>query len=285
MAEPLTLFHLSDIHFGLEDRAALAAVSAEIAQRRPAAVLITGDLTMRARRREFAAASEWIAALEVPVTVEVGNHDLPYFNPWERFTDPYRRFRKVEALLEKQLTLPGIAVIPLLTTVKAQWRWPWSEGCVTKHALDHTLAAIDRVPAGTRVLVTAHHPLSERSPRGELLTIGGDRALAALAQRGVTAVLSGHVHDPFDLIANTPKGPLRMIGAGTLSKRIRSTPASFNELTITPDAITVQVRNFAAVPSADMQLDAIPKDALPPRDPADPVAPVDAVPAIDPPVH
>ena len=285
MAEPLTLFHLSDIHFGLEDRAALAAVSAEIAQRRPAAVLITGDLTMRARRREFAAASEWIAALEVPVTVEVGNHDLPYFNPWERFTDPYRRFRKVEALLEKQLTLPGIAVIPLLTTVKAQWRWPWSEGCVTKHALDHTLAAIDRVPAGTRVLVTAHHPLSERSPRGELLTIGGDRALTALAQRGVTAVLSGHVHDPFDLIANTPKGPLRMIGAGTLSKRIRSTPASFNELTITPDAITVQVRNFAAVPSADMQLDAIPKDALPPRDPADPVAPVDAVPAIDPPVH
>ena len=285
MAEPLTLFHLSDIHFGLEDRAALAAVSAEIAQRRPAAVLITGDLTMRARRREFAAASEWIAALAVPVTVEVGNHDLPYFNPWERFTDPYRRFRKVEALLEKQLMLPGIAVIPLLTTVKAQWRWPWSEGCVSKSALARTLAAIDQVPAGSRVLVTAHHPLSERSPRGELLTIGGDRAMAALAQRGVAAVLSGHVHDPFDLTADTPNGPLRMIGAGTLSHRIRSTPASFNELTIVDGAITVNVRNSAAVSTADMQLGAIPKDALPPRNPADPVAPVDAVPAVDPPVH
>ena len=285
MAEPLTLFHLSDIHFGLEDRAALAAVSAEITRRRPAAVLITGDLTMRARRREFAAASEWIAALDVPVTVEVGNHDLPYFNPWERFTDPYRRFRKVEALLEKQLMLPGIAVIPLLTTVKAQWRWPWSEGCVSRSALEHTLAAIERVPAGTRVLVTAHHPLSERSARGELLTIGGDRAMAALAQRGVSAVLSGHVHDPFDLIADTANGPLRMIGAGTLSHRIRSTPASFNELTITPDAILVKVRNSEAVSTADMQLRAVPKDALPPRDPADPVAPVDAVPAVDPPVH
>ena len=285
MAEPLTLFHLSDIHFGLEDRAALAAVSAEIAQRRPAAVLITGDLTMRARRREFAAASEWIGALDVPVTVEVGNHDLPYFNPWERFTDPYRRFRKVEALLEKQLMLPGIAVIPLLTTVKAQWRWPWSEGCVSRSALEHTLAAIERVPAGTRVLVTAHHPLSERSARGELLTIGGDRAMAALAQRGVAAVLSGHVHDPFDLIAETPHGPLRMIGAGTLSHRIRSTPASFNELTITDTGITVKVRNSESVPTADMQLGAIPKDVLPPRDPADPVAPVDAVPAVDPPVH
>lgn len=285
MAEPLTLFHLSDIHFGLEDRGALAAVSAEIAQRRPAAVLITGDLTMRARRREFAAASEWIATLAVPVTVEVGNHDLPYFNPWERFTDPYRRFHKLESLLEKQLMLPGIAVIPLLTTVKAQWRWPWSEGCVSRSALARTLAAIDQVPAGTRVLVTAHHPLRERSPRGELLTIGGDRAMAALAQRGVAAVLSGHVHDPFDLIADTPNGPLRMIGAGTLSRRIRSTPASFNELTIVDGAITVNVRNSAAVSTADMQLGAIPKDALPPRDPADPVAPIDAVPAVDPPVH
>ena len=39
------------------------------------AVLITGDLTMRARSHEFAAACDWIGALDVPVTVEVGNHD------------------------------------------------------------------------------------------------------------------------------------------------------------------------------------------------------------------
>ena len=285
MPEPITLFHLSDIHFGLEDRNALDGVVAAIAQKRPAAVLITGDLTMRARHREFAAAREWIAALDVPVTVEVGNHDLPYFDLWERFTNPYKRFLGVEDLLEKPLALPGIAVIPLLTTVKAQWRWPWSEGLVSDRALAETLAAIDKVPTGTRVLVTAHHPLTERSPRGQLLTIGGTRALAALAGRGVAAVLSGHVHDPFDLVAQTAKGPLRMIGAGTLSKRIRSTPASYNELTITADTITVKVRNFAAVPTADMQLGAVPKDALPPRHPGEPVAPVAAVPAIDPPVH
>ena len=77
MADPVTLFHLSDIHFGLEDRTALAWVERQIAAERPAAVAITGDLTMRARHREFAAACDWIAALDVPVTVEVGNHDLP----------------------------------------------------------------------------------------------------------------------------------------------------------------------------------------------------------------
>ena len=285
MTDTLTLLHLSDIHFGLEDQGALDGVLAAIAAQRPAAVLITGDLTMRARTREFAAARAWIGALDVPVTVEVGNHDLPYFNLWERFTDPYRRFRGIEQLLERPLALPGLAVIPLLTTVKVQPRWPWSEGYVTPRALSETLAAIDRVPAGTRVLVTVHHPLMERGPRGQLLTIGGSVAMAALAGRRVAAVLSGHVHDPFDLVAETPDGPLRMIGAGTLSRRIRSTPASYNELTITADAITVKVRNFAAVRTAEMQLDAVPQDALPPRTPGDPVAPVAAVPAVDPPVH
>ncbi|MDL2351575.1 MAG: metallophosphoesterase [Pseudomonadota bacterium] len=285
MADTLTLFHLSDIHFGLEDRVALGAVSAAITRQQPAAVLITGDLTMRARRHEFAAARDWIGALKVPVTVEVGNHDMPYFNLFERFADPYRRFLEVQRLLEKQLTLPGISVVPLLTSVKAQWRWPWSEGRVSGRALAETLAAIDRVPKGSRVLVTAHHPLIERGPRGQLLTIGGTAAMAELAKRGVAAVLSGHVHDPFDLIAETANGPLRMIGAGTLSKRIRSTPASYNEITVTADAITVRVCNSAEVPTDQMQLDAVPKNALPPRQPGEPVAPIGAVPAVDPPTH
>jgi 3',5'-cyclic AMP phosphodiesterase CpdA len=66
-------------------------------------VAITGDLTMRARHREFAAACDWILSLDAAVTVEVGNHDLPYFNLFERFTDPYRRFRRIEALVERAI--------------------------------------------------------------------------------------------------------------------------------------------------------------------------------------
>jgi 3',5'-cyclic AMP phosphodiesterase CpdA len=285
MAEPLVLFHLSDIHFGLEDRAALDWVQAAIARERPAAVLITGDLTMRARTREFTAACNWIRSPDVPVTVEVGNHDLPYFNLWERFTNPYMRFRGLEALLELKLALPGIAVIPLKTTVRAQWRWPWSNGWVTDEALAATLAAIDTVPPGTRVLVTAHHPLTERGPKGQLQTIGGERALAALAGRRVAAVLSGHVHDAFDLLRETANGPVRMIGAGTLSKRIRSSPPGFNELVVSEAGIAVKVRNLEHVPTSAMQLDAIPENALPPREAGEPVTPVATVPEFDPPVY
>ena len=283
-APPTVLFHLSDIHFGLEDRAALAWVERCIAEQRPAAILITGDVTMRARTREFAAASEWIGALGPPVTVEVGNHDMPYFNLAERFVAPYRRFRKIERLLERQLDLPGVAVVPLKTATRAQWRFPWSNGWVTPRALAETLAAIDALPKGTRVLVTAHHPLTERDPRGKLLTIGGNRAIAALAARGVDAVLTGHVHDAFDLVAESPAGKLRMIGAGTLSRRIRSTPCSFNQLTISDDGIAVRVRNVGEVPTEAMQIDEVPENALPPRQPDEPVAPIGQVPEFDPPV-
>ncbi|MDP3675964.1 MAG: metallophosphoesterase [Novosphingobium sp.] len=286
MTTPKTvLFHLSDIHFGLEDRAALAWVERCIAEEKPAAICITGDLTMRARHREFAAACRWISSLGPPVTVEVGNHDMPYFNLIERFVDPYRRFRSIKALLEMQLNLPGVAIVPLKTATRAQWRFPWSNGWVTGAALRQTLAAIDALPSGTRALVTAHHPLTERDPRGKRLTINGEAAMAALAERNVLAILTGHVHDAFDIDQPTPAGKLRMIGAGTLSKRIRSTPPSFNQLTLTDAGIAVTVRNLEAVPTPAMQIGQVPENALPPRQPEDPVAPVRTVPAHDPPVH
>ncbi|MFC0102543.1 metallophosphoesterase family protein [Sphingopyxis terrae] len=281
----MRLFHISDLHFGLEDRAALAWFRECVRREQPDAVLITGDLTMRARSREFAAACDWIMALDLPVTVEVGNHDLPYFNPVARFLHPYRRIRRIEALVERELDFRNLAVVPLKTTARAQWRLDWSKGWVTRKALARTLAAIDALPRGTQVLVTAHHPLVEAGTKGRALTRGGAAALAALADRGVAAVLTGHVHDAFDLIADTPAGPIRMIGAGTLSRRIRSTPPSFNELRIRGGDISVRVRNLARVPTPDMLIDAIPPDARPPREPGEPIAPVGAVPPTDPPVH
>jgi 3',5'-cyclic AMP phosphodiesterase CpdA len=285
MTEPLRLFHISDIHFGLEDRTALEWVKREITARHPAAVAITGDLTMRARHREFRAACDWILALDAPVTVEIGNHDMPYFNLVERFVDPYRRFRAIEGLVEKEIDLPGLAIVPLKTAVRAQPRFNWSKGYVTRPALEKCLAAIDALPAGVRVLVAVHHPLVEVGTHGTALTRHGENALAELAKRNVLAVLSGHVHDPFDLIHDTLHGQVRMIGAGTLSQRLRSTPPSFNELLWDGERLGVTVRNLERVPTPDMLIDDVPEDALPPREPGEPVAPVGMVPAVDPPVH
>jgi 3',5'-cyclic AMP phosphodiesterase CpdA len=280
------LFHLSDIHFGLEHNRALDWVAAEIAARKPAAVLITGDLTMRARRREFDAARDWILSLDAPVSVEVGNHDLPYFNPYERFFAPYSKFRGMEAMVERDIDLPEIAIVSLKTAARMQPRLDWSKGWVSDAALAKCLAAIDALPPGKKILVTVHHPLVEVGTKGTALTRGGTKAMAELAKRNVTAVLSGHVHDPFDLTQETVNGPVRMIGAGTLSQRIRSTPQSFNELRFDADGtLHVEARNLQHVPTEAMKIDAVPEDAMPPREPGEPVAPIGAVPRVDPPVH
>jgi 3',5'-cyclic AMP phosphodiesterase CpdA len=285
MASETLLFHLSDIHFGLEDERALDWVKQEIADKRPAAVAITGDLTMRARHREYAAACEWISSLDAPVTVEIGNHDMPYFNLIERFFSPYRRFRAIKGLIEREIDLPGIAIVPLKTAVRAQPRFNWSKGWVSRSALSKCLAAIDALPKGTKALVAVHHPLREVGTRGTALTANGTKALTALARRPVVGVISGHVHDPFDIVEGTDAGPVRMIGAGTLSQRLRSTPPSFNEITWDGETLSVCARNLEHVETRDMQIDDVPENALPPREPGEAVAPVHRVPPIDPPVH
>ncbi|MBU1254279.1 metallophosphoesterase [Qipengyuania sp. DY56-A-20] len=279
------LFHLSDIHFGLEDNRAIDWVKQEIAEQRPDAVAITGDLTMRARHREFAAATSWIQSLDVPVTVEVGNHDMPYFNLFERFFAPYKRFCGMSEHVEREIDLQGLAIVPLKTAVRAQPRFNWSKGWVTRAALKKCLAAIDALPPGARALVAVHHPLREVGTEGTALTMRGGEALRALASRPVAAVISGHVHDAFDIMEQTADGPVRMIGAGTLSKRTRSTPPSFNELRWDGETIKVCVRNLENVDTPDMMIDDVPENAMPPRRPGEPVAPVHQVPRTDPPVH
>lgn len=285
MTKAIHLFHISDIHFGLEDNQALDWVRQEVDARKPDAVAITGDLTMRARHREFDAACRWIRSLNAPVTVEVGNHDLPYFNLLERFFTPYKRFHAIEELVEREIDLPDLAIIPLKTTARAQPRLNWSKGWVSKAALERCLAALDQLPGTTRALVAVHHPLVEVGTHGTALTHGGEKALTELARRGVLAVLSGHVHDAFDLTHDTACGPIRMIGAGTLSQRIRSTPQSFNEIRWDGETLDVTVRNVDDIESSQMKIRDVPEDARPPRDPSDPVAPVGKVPRTDPPIH
>jgi len=284
-SDRLRLFHLSDIHFGLEDREALAWVREQIAERRPNGVIITGDHTMRARHHEFEAAHRWINALEVPAMVTIGNHDMPYFNLIERFFAPYKRFEGMKALVEKRIDFPGLAVVPLKTVRRWQPRLNWSKGWVTRPALAQCLAQIDALPSGTRALVAVHHPLREVGTRGTALTHGGQEALSELARRDVIGVLSGHVHDAFDMGEPSSAGLVRMIGAGTLSQRIRSTPPSFNELHWDGETLDVAVRNLEDADKAQMVIEDVPEDAMPPREPGEPVAPIGHVPPVDPPVH
>lgn len=242
------LFHVSDVHFGREDPAALQWFSDLVREEQPDAVIMTGDLTMQARAREFEAAAKWLESLGVPVTVEVGNHDLPYFNLWARFVTPYRRYRALQRMIERPLDLPGISIVPLKTTARFQWRLNWSKGHVSLRALQEALALVEAVPTGDLIFVVCHHPLVEPGTQTSSQTRRGARALAALAIAGADAVLTGHVHDPFEISHDVADRKVRLIGAGTLSERLRSQQPSFNEIIIEEGAFKTVAR-FMAEPA------------------------------------
>lgn len=251
----IRLFHVSDVHFGREDPAAIDWFDTLARDERPDAVVMTGDLTMRARRREFEEGLEWLESLDRPVTVEVGNHDLPYFNLFARFFTPYARFDAVERIIEKPLDLPGVAIVPLKTTARAQWRFNWSKGHVSRPALQEALALVEAVPKGKLIFIACHHPLIEPHTHMSAQTHRGAEALEALAKAGIDAVLTGHVHDPFDIAHQVAGRTVRLIGAGTLSERTRDMPPSFNEIRVADGKFDVVCRTLTTAPDQPLPVE------------------------------
>lgn len=237
----IRLFHVSDVHFGAEDRAAVAWFDSCVHAEQPDAIVMTGDLTMRARTDEFAAAAKWLDGLNRPITIEVGNHDLPLFNVFARFVRPYHRYKKLERVIEQPLDIPGVSIVPMKTTARFQFR-NWSKGSISPGSLSRTLAGLAEVDQDALTIVACHHPLIEAGTQTSARTQGGRAALSAIAAAGADAVLSGHVHDPFDIHHDVGGRVVRLIGAGTLSSRTRETRAGFNELRITGRSLEVRHR-------------------------------------------
>ncbi|MEM6857141.1 MAG: metallophosphoesterase [Pseudomonadota bacterium] len=245
------LFHISDVHFGVEDRSALRAVEQAIADEQPDALVCTGDVTQRATHKQYADAADWFGQFDIPVWVDVGNHDMPYFNLFERFTDPYRRFLELHrAVAETHFETDDLILIPLNTTVRAQARWPWSDGVVKPDALEKTLRQLGQFKDDKRsLIVTAHHPLHGPKVDGPTATIGGNEAYDRLVEHGMDAIMTGHIHKPFYEHRPASHRAAQVIGAGTLSTRLRhGAPPSYNVLTVegSQNAIMVETRVVSA---------------------------------------
>lgn len=243
------LFHISDVHFGVEDTAAHDAVAKAVHDERPDALVCTGDVTQRATHKEYKAARDWFRQFDVPIWIDPGNHDMPYYNLRERFTRPYDRHNALRrAVAVERFETEDVVLIPLKTTVRSQNRWPWSDGHVTKTAETRTAEALARYKGDPRhKIVTAHHPLHGPRLDAPNPTIRGDEVLPALARQGMDAVMTGHIHRPFDEFRSGEGWQTHVIGAGTLSTRLRGgIPPSYNVLTcVRGERIRVEVREFA----------------------------------------
>lgn len=244
------IVHLSDLHFGTESPVVLAALERAIEALGPDVVVVSGDLTQRARRVEFAAARRFVDALPGRHVVVPGNHDIPLFNPVARALWPFRRYHESFGPTGTALVEHGAL---RLVTVNSVRRERHADGHVTR-ARRLAVAAIARAaPAGAVTVVVAHHPLgttrSDGSPREDR------RTLEHWRRAGVRLVLSGHEHRAFlrrggegrtrgtaaGADGRTPRGEdpgeLWVLNAGTaLSRRLRhARPNSFNVVDV-PDA-------------------------------------------------
>ena len=89
-----TLVHLSDLHFGRVDETLLAPLRERLEAIRPHLVVVSGDLTQRARSEQFEQAARFLEALPKPQLVVPGNHDVPLHNVYKRFMNPLKNFKR-----------------------------------------------------------------------------------------------------------------------------------------------------------------------------------------------
>jgi 3',5'-cyclic AMP phosphodiesterase CpdA len=89
-----TIVHLSDLHFGRVDQQLIEPLIKTISEIKPDLVAVSGDLTQRARSRQFVEARAFLDALPEPQIVVPGNHDIPLHNIFARFLGPLDKYRR-----------------------------------------------------------------------------------------------------------------------------------------------------------------------------------------------
>lgn len=224
------LLQISDPHFGTEQPQVVEALLALAAQQRPQLVVLSGDITQRARPAQFLAAKDFVDRLGAPVLAIPGNHDIPLFNLWTRLTRPYARYAKEFGPdLEPVFSSPDLLVLGVNTT--RTWRHKNGEVCRTQ--IDRVAQRLSAASPQQLRVVVVHQPVAVTMAcdRPDLLR-GHPAALRAWAAAGADLVLGGHIHLPY---TQAPQGLARrlwVIQAGTaVSSRTRpEVPNSVNLL-------------------------------------------------------
>ncbi|MTV40918.1 metallophosphoesterase family protein [Duganella radicis] len=238
-----TIVHLSDLHFGRVDQDLLRPLQELVNRLAPDVVVVSGDLTQRARTEEFKAARAWLDTLPGPQIVVPGNHDIPLYNVASRFLTPLRKYTRYITLdLAPEYVDEEIAVLGINTARSLTFK----DGRVNKEQLAQMRQRMQAVgPDHTRIIVT-HHPfdLPDTFDKDDLVD-RAPMAMQAFAECGVDVLLAGHLHASH---AGNSAHRYKISGyaalvvqAGTAtSTRGRGESNSFNVLRIDPDDVRVE---------------------------------------------
>jgi 3',5'-cyclic AMP phosphodiesterase CpdA len=234
----LRIAHVSDLHVGAHDELTLDGLAEDLHEAAVAATIVTGDLTMRARTREFVRAKEVIDRFPRPTMVVIGNHDIPLTNPLHRMSSPYGKYRaEVTENLDPVLDLGTVRVQGL----GSMPRWRWKSGRISERQSQDIRTTFADTQPGTVRVVAMHHPPS--SDDLESLAGGGEFE-RALVDAEVDIVLAGHTHVPAVRVLEVGSGsrtrPIIEVVAGTVtSHRTRGVVRSWSLLEITAATLTV----------------------------------------------
>ena len=236
------IVHLSDIHFGRLHPSLVAPLASTITELRPDLLAVSGDLTQRARRREFADARRFLDSLAFPRVVLPGNHDVPLYNVFTRFATPLARYKRAittdlsPVYRDEEMIVVGVNTARSLT---------WGEGRINQRQVDEIVRTLSGAPPDLIRIVVTHHPFDLPEGVGEERLLGGAAmAMQKLAAASADLFLAGHLHRSH--IGHTAARykiaghSALVVQAGTVSTRSRGEQPSFNVLRIERPNISVE---------------------------------------------
>ena len=225
--------HISDPHFGREDACIASALQAELAALQPDLVVVSGDLTQRAREDQFRAARAWLAGLTAPYLVVPGNHDIPLYDVVRRFLQPRERYREhITSDLSPVHVDDDVAVCGVDTTKS----FTIEGGRLSREMAEHVAAQLAPYTNHWRIVV-AHHPLEYAS--------GAETSIPLFEAAGIDLVLSGHLHvaRAKEVASRNSRHTMLAVYAGTcMSTRLRGEPNGYNQLAFVGDHVTITER-------------------------------------------
>ncbi len=218
------LLHVSDPHFGTEREPVVKALLELERELSPDLVVLSGDVTQRARRAEFAAAGAFFKQLGAPHLLAIpGNHDIPLFDLLTRASRPYAEFqRSFGPSLEPSFSAPDCLVL----SVKTTRRYRHVDGEISDEQRARVAERLRLASAEQLRVVVLHQPVAvPRSTEQKNVVHGHAQAVQSWAEAGADVILAGHIHLPFVLPLHEAQQlarPLWAVSAGTaVSSRVR----------------------------------------------------------------
>jgi 3',5'-cyclic AMP phosphodiesterase CpdA len=243
-----TIAHISDLHFGRIEEQMLPALRASLEANRPDLVVVSGDLTQRAKDGQFAAAGKFLDSLPWPRIVVPGNHDIPLYDLFARWLTPLSGYRRHIGDPDNQFYADNEVAIVGVTTARSL---TFKDGRINRRQVERSCALLGRSgPAVTRLVVT-HHPfdLSEGEVETGALVGRASIAITGFARCRVDMILSGHLHSSHAAVTPVTYGDMQyaalLIQAGTAtSSRRRSEQNAYNLIRINRPLAAVDILSW-----------------------------------------